>query len=236
MAEVFWTFAQGEPLTDGRIEIAGPAGHHLGRVLRVRPGERGVVVAGDRENQVEVERVEGSQVSLRVIAQRALTGEPEVGITLLQAVLPNPDFDAVIESGTAVGISRFIAVHAARSVARPAASRTVRWQSIAASAAEQSHRGRVPTVAGPLPLSTALANEVGAARLLVLDPMASQPLKQAADGSRAYALAVGPEGGWTEEELNGYREHEGVAVSLGPRILRARLAAAVAAAILLQQL
>jgi len=60
------------------------------------------------------------------------------------------------------------------------------------------------------------------------------PLLDALDGSPAYAMAVGPEGGWTDHELSVLRER-GVAVNLGPRILRARLAPIVAAAILVQQ-
>jgi 16S rRNA (uracil1498-N3)-methyltransferase len=149
-------------------------------------------------------------------------------------VLPNPDFDAVIEGGTAVGIGRFIAVQAERSVARPPAQRVARWQAIAGSAAEQSHRGAVPEVVAPLSLPSAL-QQAGDARLLVLEPSAAAPLAAAIDGSTAYAIAVGPEGGWTASELSLMRERGGVMVNLGPRILRARLAPVVAAAILVQQ-
>jgi len=153
---------------------------------------------------------------------------------VLQSVLPNPDFDAMIEAATAVGIERFIAVQAERSVARPPAQRLARWQAIAGSAAEQSHRGKVPEVAGPISLGAALA-QVGDGRLLVLEPSAATPLVQAIDGSRAYSIAVGPEGGWTDGELSMMRERQGVMVNLGPRILRARLAPVVAAAILVQR-
>ena len=69
----------------------------------------------------------------------------------------------------------------------------------------------------------------------MLDPSGSLPLVQAIDGSDRYTIAVGPEGGWTDTELSLMRERGGVAVNLGPRILRARLAPVVAAAILVQQ-
>jgi 16S rRNA (uracil1498-N3)-methyltransferase len=69
----------------------------------------------------------------------------------------------------------------------------------------------------------------------VLEPSASIPLMRAIDGSDAYTIAVGPEGGWTDAELSLMRERGGVMVNLGPRILRARLAPVVAAAILVQQ-
>jgi len=231
---MFWTFVDAAEVADRRVVIAGPQGHHLARVLRVRPGERGVAVSHGTEYEIEVVEVGGGRVVARVVGDRPVQGEPKVGITLLQAVLPNPDFDAVIEGGTALGIGRFVAVQAERSVARPAPQRVVRWQAIAGSAAEQSHRGVVPEIVGPLPLPAAL-HQAGNARLLVLEPSASMPLLEAIDGSDRYTIAVGPEGGWTDAELSLMRERGGVMVNLGPRILRARLAPVVAAAILVQQ-
>jgi 16S rRNA (uracil1498-N3)-methyltransferase len=231
---MFWTFVEASEFADGRVVIGGPQGHHLARVLRVRPGERGVAVSNRREYEIEVADVAGNRVVGRIVGDRPVQGEPHVGITLLQAVLPNPDFDAVIEGGTAVGIGRFIAVQAERSVARPAAQRLARWQAIAGSAAEQSHRGEVPEVVGPVSLPAAL-QRAGDARLLVLEPTAATSLLRAIDGSDAYTITVGPEGGWSDAELSLMRERGAVMVNLGPRILRARLAPVVAAAILVQQ-
>jgi 16S rRNA (uracil1498-N3)-methyltransferase len=228
---VFWTFlAAGQPAGD-RLVIGGADGHHLARVLRVRPGERGVAVATGREYDLEVLEVRAAEVVCQVTGDRPAGGEPALAITLLQATLPNPDFDAVLEAGTAMGIHRFIPVRAERSVARPAASRIQRWQAIIKSAAEQSHRGALPLVLEPLPLGAAL-EQVAGSPLLVLDPSARAPLERT-DASRV-AVAIGPEGGWTPGELAAMRGHGGVPVSLGPRILRARLAPIVAAAILVR--
>lgn len=232
---MFWTFIEPADLADGMAKIGGPAGHHLARVLRVRPGERGVVVVGGREHDVEVVEVGEARIVARAIADRPAGGEPETGITLWQAVLPNPDFDAVIENGTAVGIHRFVAIQAARSVARPVETRLSRWQSIATSAAEQSHRGEIPSIAGPMTLGDALAHERDESWLLVLDPAASDPMAGVVGRSDRYTLAVGPEGGWTSQELSAMEQHGGIRVNLGPRILRARLAPVIAAAILVQQ-
>ncbi len=231
---MFWAFVEATPAVGGSVQIDGKKGHHLARVLRVRPGEHGIAVYAGREYEVEVAAVDGARIDARVLADRPARGEPTTTIRLWQAVLPNPDFDAVLEGGTAVGIRQFVAVQAARSIGRPPAGRLSRWEAIVESAAEQSHRGVVPTVAGPVTLSSALA-DAGDSRLLALDPSASLPLAQAIDGSTAYTIAVGPEGGWTEEELASLRGRGAVAVNLGPRILRARLAPIVAAAILVQR-
>jgi len=231
---MFWTFVDESQVAGGQVTIRGPQGHHLARVLRVRRGERGVAVAGGRQYELELVEVEGGRVVGRIVGDRPVQGEARTSVALLQAVLPNPDFDAVVEGGTAVGIRRFVAVRAARSVGRPPAARLTRWQAIARSAAEQSRRGEVPDVIGPMSLPDAL-EQVAGTRLVVLEPTATMPFLDALDGSLAYAMAVGPEGGWTDDELSALREHGGVAVNLGPRILRARLAPIVAAAILVQQ-
>jgi 16S rRNA (uracil1498-N3)-methyltransferase len=230
---MFWTFVAASRISEGRIEIDGAQGHHLARVLRVRPGEHGVAVSDGREYELEVVETHGDHVVGRVVGERPAAGEAATRVTLLQAVLPNPDFDAVIEAGTAVGIRGFVAVQATRSIGQPAESRKLRWRAIAQSAAEQSHRGEIPEVTGPMDLPAALDHAAGT-RLLALDPTASLPLTRAVDGSPAYTIAVGPEGGWTEDELTALRASGALAVNLGPRILRARLAPIVAAAILVQ--
>jgi 16S rRNA (uracil1498-N3)-methyltransferase len=231
---MFWTFVEATPALGGSVQIDGKRGHHLARVLRVRPGERGVAVFGGREYELEVASVDGARIDARVLTERPARGEPTTAVTLLQAVLPNPDFDAVLEGGTAVGIQRFVAVQAARSISRPPPGRLSRWEAIVESAAEQSHRGAIPTVTGPVTASSAI-DQAGKSRLLALDPAASLHLAQAVDGSAAYTIAVGPEGGWTDDELSALRTRGAVAVNLGPRILRARLAPIVAAAILVQR-
>jgi len=231
---MFWTFIDASQISGGMVRIDGKKGHHLGRVLRVRPGERGVAVCAGQEYELEVVGVEGARIVARLLNDRPARGEASTKVALLQAVLPNPDLDAVLEGGTAVGIQGFVAVQAARSVGRPPAGRLARWEAIVESAAEQSHRGEIPRVAGPMTLTAAL-DQAGGSRLLALHPAASLPLARALDGSPAYTIAVGPEGGWTEDELSTLRARGALAVNLGPRILRARLAPIVAAAILVQR-
>ena len=231
---MFWVFVAQRDMAGDRVTISGDAGHHLARVLRVRPGEAGVVVRDGRGYAVEVAEVSADRVETRVVGDQPVTSEPPVSITLLQALLPNPDFDGVIEAATALGVSRVVAMQAARSVARPASGRINRWHSIAQSAAEQSHRGRIPEIAGPLSVEDAL-HSTADARLLVLDPTADRRVEAAGGPGERIAIAVGPEGGWTAVELDMMRERGATSVSLGPRILRARLAPIVALAILVQQ-
>lgn len=229
---MFWTFAGPGHVVTGEFVIDGERAHHLGRVLRVRPGEQGVVVAEGRQHQVIVSDVHRDHVVARIVESSALSTEPALNVTLLQSLLPNPDFDAVIEGATAVGMGRLIAVHAARSVRRSGPDRHDRWQAIAESAAAQSHRGRIPEILGPMTLKEALGMLEGS--LLVLDPTATTPLTSCEPRVQA-ALAIGPEGGWTPAELASFSASGGTPVNLGPRIIRARLAPVIATAILVAQ-
>lgn len=225
---MIWLFVSTAQIRDGILTIDGPRGRHLARVRRVRPGEDGVAVVDGREHSFQVVAVDGSTIRARVLESRPSQTELGHALILLQALLPSADFDAVLEGGTEVGITRFVPVVAARSVARPHADRQPRWQAVVESAAEQSHRGCIPEVTAPKPLAVAL-RELAGTPLVVLDPGAGQPLRRV---EGAVALAVGPEGGWTGEELVAMVTAGGMPVTLGPRILRARLAPVAAAVIL----
>ncbi len=225
---MIWLFASPAQIRNGILTIDGPKGRHLARVRRVRPGEAGVAVSDGQEHVFTVVSVEGSTVRARLAETRPNRTELGHELVLLQAVLPSADFDAVLEGGTEVGVTRFVPVQAARSVARPHADRRDRWRAVVESAAEQSHRGRIPEVTAPMALPEALRGIAGTP-LVILDPLAAQRLSPM---DASVALAVGPEGGWTGDELAAMVEAGGAPFTLGPRILRARLAPVAAAVIL----
>jgi len=225
---VFWVFLSPAQIRDGMATIDGPRGRHLSRVLRVRPGETGVAVSSGLEHRLEVVGVEGSTVRARVLEVVQSRNELAGNVIVLQALLPSADFEAVLDGGTQVGVTRFIPVLAERSIARPQGDRRSRWQAVVEAAAEQSHRGRIAEVTDAMTLAEALAMVTGMP-LVTLDPRATVPLRPARG---AVALAVGPEGGWTETEIEKMLAAGAQRVTLGPRILRARLAAVAAAVIL----
>jgi 16S rRNA (uracil1498-N3)-methyltransferase len=229
---LIWIFIQPDAVRDGTITVAGPKGHHLARVRRARPGERGTAVCGVTEYDFEVVSVGRDRLEARVLGTRPATSEPGPHLSLLQAALPHPDLDSVLEAATALGVMRFLPVLAERSVARPPLDRRRRWEAIVESAAEQSHRRTVPQVRQVSALRTAL-EEIRESRLIVLDPAAERPLPPIEDPSRPIVIAVGPEGGWSPAELEEFRRHGAERASLSPFVLRARLAPIAAIAILM---
>lgn len=212
--------------------------HHLLRVLRAAPGAPFVALAGGMAYDCVLDRVEDGLAVGRITAAQPAAGEPAIRITLFQALAKGEKMEAVIQHGTELGITEFVAVAAARSVvkldARKAAQRTERWQRIAREAAEQSRRGAVPSVAPPQTWKQAVARIPEFDLALVPWEGGGQPLKavlESRPGAMAYALFIGPEGGLTAEEVELARQAGAIPVTLGPRILRTETAplAAVAA-------
>jgi len=154
------------------VQLAGGIAHQLARVLRVRVGERVVLLDGDGpERVVEVTAVSPKLVEGVVRETRASAGEPRLPIALYQGLVLREKLEWIIQKGTEVGISEFIPVACERSNAPRGEGvderRLERWRRIATEAAAQSGRGAVPAVRPPLPFADAVAEAVGAGPTLV---------------------------------------------------------------------
>lgn len=193
------------------------------RVLRLRDGDRLVLLTGD--GQAATCRLDGGAC---VVERRGVAGgEPAHRLTIAQALLKGDGLEQVVQQGTELGVAAFRLVLTERCVIHDLSERKLtRLRAIARESAEQSERSVVPWVDRPVPLDAAFAS--GAVMLA-----------ERHDGSRLRDLPppdsviVGPEGGFSDPELDA-AEAAGVPLAgLGPRILRSRtVAAAVAATVL----
>ena len=129
-------------------------------------------------------------------------------------------------------ITPILARRTEKHLAQASAKRVERWRRIAHEASQQSRRTSVPSVADPIALKLALEREQSPNRILLSETEQVMKLSDAVVNTNgAYALAIGPEGGWTAEEMSLFTQHQWTHVSLGPRILRAETAAIAAIAI-----
>jgi 16S rRNA (uracil1498-N3)-methyltransferase len=110
-------------------------------------------------------------------------------------------------------------------LALAAAKRVERWRRIVLEAAKQSRRSDVPAVDEPVQLKAALAMVTAGTKLLLAETEQEKTLSAGLAGAESVALAIGPEGGWTVDEMTLFRERGWKSVTLGPRILRAETAA-----------
>ena len=221
------------PLAVGaRIALPEDAVGHLVRVLRLGVGADCVLFNGDgRDYDARIVSVAKKSVEVAIDDAREVRNESPLRIVLVQGIARGEKMDWILQKATELGVAGFIPVHSERSEvkldAARAAKRHAHWRSVVVSACEQSGRARIPDLAAPRALTDALG-DLPPLRLM-LDPDASQPLPAA--GFDACALAIGPEGGWSNPDRATLASAGFTGARLGPRVLRTETAglAAIAA-------
>jgi 16S rRNA (uracil1498-N3)-methyltransferase len=238
-------FVSPESIRQTTAVLRGQQAHQIYRVLRLRPGEHVLLLdnSGSAYESVLAGCDEGT--ARFEIAQRLpVDGEPHTHITLYQAVLKGESFGWALQKGTEIGVSCFVPMICERSViSDPGAvdQRRERWTRIIQEAAEQSGRAHLPELAPVQLFATAVRAAAPASEVLRLIPWEeartthlSAALADCnfAAGARIQ-LYIGPEGGFTAEEVDLARGYGIMPVTLGSRILRAETAGIVAAAAVL---
>ncbi|MGE3267978.1 MAG: 16S rRNA (uracil(1498)-N(3))-methyltransferase [Chloroflexota bacterium] len=154
------------------VSLGGAQAHQVSRVLRLRPGSRLVLLDGNgAEYLVRLDEVRSSSVTGTVEAVLASRPEPQLRLTLYQALVPRDRFETVLQKGTEVGIVRFVPTWCERSIVPGGdavdAKRLERWRRIVTEAAEQCERGIVPEVCAPLRFSETVRQATAAGPTLV---------------------------------------------------------------------
>jgi 16S rRNA (uracil1498-N3)-methyltransferase len=227
--------------SESTVTLTDDERHHLTHVLRLGRGARALVFDG-RGAQVlaEVQAIGKTEVELRVLEPAAAAPELPVAFTVAQAVLKGDKMDAVVRDATMMGVSTIQPVVSARtvvpakSIVREGASAAARWRRVAVASAKQCGRAVVPAIAAPKGLDAVLS-AVDTCRLILVEPSASSsedPMGPPAEAPQSAVLLVGPEGGWTPDEVRAARERGWRSWSLGPMTLRADAAALVALSVL----
>lgn len=217
-----------------RGALVGEHARHLARVLRARVGQEFDVVCEGVLRRGRVATVADERVEFDLGEEVA--SAPAGNITLLLSIFKFDRMEWAIEKCTELGASRIVPVIAQRTeshLAAAAVKRVERWRRIAREASEQSRRMTVPVIDAPMKLQAAVALP-GAIRVVLAESEQDQALRDVVPAhAEEGILALGPEGGWTEPELEAFRQAGWVAASLGNNILRAETAAIVALAIVM---
>lgn len=214
-------------------EIALPpkAAHHAGRALRLRTGEEVVVFAGSGRQWRGVIRFDKDGAFVKLSAAEDPKVESPIRMTLVQALVSPEKLDWIIEKAVETGVSAVVLTPAARSVTRLSGERLEKrlskLQDIAVSAAEQCGRNIVPAITAAPSWAKALES-VRAERRLILAPGAPQG-GHLTGREASVAFAVGPEGGFSPEEIALAEDAGWDSVLLGPRVLRTETAGMAAA-------
>lgn len=221
-----------EPTHEPLIEIHGAEAHHLLHVLRLRPGDEIVLFDGrGRHFRAVITRCESSFAVVEKLGPLPPV-ESVLDIQLGVAIPKGDRMSLIVRMLTELGVNRLIPLVTERTLVKsPQAARdkTKRWNRVAVEACKQSARSRIPEVAEPVSFEDLLHTTLPPARILVCPAETSLP--QRARPASCLVL-IGPEGGWTEHEVDKAIHHGFRKLGLGPRTLRVETAAAAAASIL----
>lgn len=222
------------------VDLPSNIVHQLVHVLRARSGEN-IILLDDTgwEYQAEITQISSRQVKAAVKSKTQSTTEPRIRLAVYQALLREPKFDWVLQKGTELGVSAFVPFVSEHTLTyQPSKSRYERWNRIITEAAEQSGRARRPSIAQPISLKEACA--VPPIRVLALfaSPLQAVSLQQALNAAAVdeIRLYIGPEGGFSTEEVLFAQQQGLVITQLGPRILRTETAGLVAISAILYAL
>ena len=222
------------------IVVRGAEAHHIARVLRLRPGDGVVVFDGrGREWSGRLSSVTPSTAAIDDLEPRVPAPEPPVHVTLGIGVLKGDQMDAVVRDATMMGasvIAPFVSAHVAVSE-RAWRSRSVdRWARVAVASARQCRRAVVPEVRAVGAFEEVVGDDRATLRIACVEPaVASVSSSVALPRAASALLLVGPEGGWSLEEVDRLHQRGTAFLGLGPRTLRAEAAPTVALAALWAQ-
>ncbi len=225
-----------QPLCEGAEIQLGPfAAQHLGRVLRLQPGDEVVVFNGQGgEFPGRLATVSKKQVSVRLGELRQPATDSALAVHLGQCLSRGERMDYAVQKATELGVTQLTPLFSERCEVRLKADRLVKrtehWQQVAISASEQSYRCRPPQISPAVELSHWLA-AVTADVKLVLDPRAPVTLSKLAMPA-SVALLIGPEGGLSVTEVKCAEAQGFLPITLGPRVLRTETAPVVALSLL----
>jgi 16S rRNA (uracil1498-N3)-methyltransferase len=222
---------------DGQQAVMeGEAAHHLGRVLRAQPGQLYELSDGSAVWLGCVENVTRERIEFRLTEQ--LPGYvPRLKTTLLLSVIKFDAFEWALEKATELGVTRVIPLAASRSekaLLSAAPRRAERWRKILLESSQQSRRVQVPVLDALDKPDSAFSACHDGVRILLSEAPEAKPLRDsliALMGNTA-ALAIGPEGGWTDDEFVTATRAGFTEASLGGHILRAETAVIASLAIL----
>ncbi|HXY09789.1 MAG TPA: 16S rRNA (uracil(1498)-N(3))-methyltransferase [Terriglobales bacterium] len=226
-------------VSGNRAFLTGAHAAHLTRVLRARIGQEFDIAADNRIRRGRITSIDSQQVELELGEEIPSPSSPRVRLAL--AIFKFDRMEWAIEKCAELGASQIVPVIAHRTeprLASAAGKRVERWRRIVRQAAEQSRQVQPPEILAPIKLEEAAALP-GSTRILLAEGEKEITLLAAlpsASTDSDVVLALGPEGGWTDREVEIFRAAGWLPASLGNAILRAETAAIAATAIVLSRL
>ena len=249
-------FVESSQIQGNRIRITGTDVNHIRNVLRMHSGEEISVSNGTdgRDYRCEIDTITEDEVLCRLMFIKEDGVELPVRITLFQGLPKADKMELIIQKAVELGAAEIVPVATARCVVKlddkKAKSKVERWQGISEAAAKQSKRAVVPQVCAPMSMKEALnyASEMAMAAIpyelaegmqatdRFVEDVCKLAAQNAGEEKPQIGIFIGPEGGFTEEEITLAQEKKVCPLSLGKRILRTETAGMAILSVLMYHL
>lgn len=231
-----------DEVSGDRAALTGDHAGHLIRVLRAQVGQEFDIACDTRVRQGRIVSLAEDRVEFELGSEVPAVTLSE--ISLLLSIFKFDRMEWAIEKCVELGVARIIPVIARRTdphLGAAAAKRVERWRRIALQAAEQSRRSSTSSISPPVKLTEFLRTSAAgdsSLRIVLSEVQRQVQLRDLLESAPEceMVLAIGPEGGWAEDELQAFASAGWASVSLGPTILRAETAAIAAVAIAMSEL
>lgn len=227
-----------ESINLDRPVIIGEDARHIGRSLRMKPGENITVCSCGTDFLCRIESITDSQVFLKILDRQLCSAEPSIDITLFQAIPKQDKLEIIIQKSIELGVKKIVPVLTKRCVSRPDKKdfekKKERLNKIALAAAKQSGRGIIPEVCEIISFDQAIKQMSGYdCSLMLYEEGGIRFSEVKTENKKSYALLIGSEGGFDETEAEAAKNSGIEHVWLGERILRCETAPLAAMSILM---
>lgn len=229
-------FVTNDRFQNNYVHLDGEEVHHITRVMRMSVGDKIICTSDMRSALCQIETITDKSVTASILEWLNECSELPNHVTIAQGMPKGDKLELIVQKGTELGAARFLPFYSSRSIVKwppeKAKKKVERLSKIAKEAAEQSHRQSVPTISTPVSFDILCSESIRFDIKIVAYEAADDTEKHALpnllrqlEKDRTILFVVGPEGGFSEEEIDMLKRHDFHVCSLGPRILRTETAA-----------
>lgn len=235
-----WFFTDSEIGSENFI-ITGENARHISKSLRMKPTETITLVTPEKEQlDCVITAVNSDSVEVDITSRKPCENEPDVQITLYQALPKGDKMEYIVQKCVELGISRIVPVISARCISRPdeksLAKKQVRWQKIAKEAAQQSRRGIIPKIDAAVSFKEAVKLCAQNEQNIIFYELGGESVKTLIKNKpESVGIFIGSEGGFEQAEVDLATESGAKAATLGKRILRAETAPLAALSVIMYE-
>lgn len=238
-------FVENNQINENNIFIKNEDVKHIKNVLRLEKNDEIEIVSDEIVYNVKIASIDSNEIKTEIINSNKGINEPNIDIYLYQGIAKNNNMDLIIQKATEIGVRKIFPLETKRTVVKLKGDKKVnarldRWNQIALEASKQSKRDKVPVVENIMDFNELVSHLDGKENILIpyeleINNSTKESLNKI-DVEKPIHIIIGPEGGFTEEEVEKIINIGGSSITLGPRILRTETAGIVISSIVLYEL